>query len=607
VGATLQSCSFVTLSGVEGAQGELHMWALRLRSECRTYELDQRIELFNAAVLPHTTLTSRSIVLSCAERHQTIKGERKGFGQLPFALTSYASRCPSFDPAFLGRTGLLPMSVAPPPPDEKSQLPEYDVPPYAGPEDVGSGTTDRLALDEVRVSMSRIIAAWGFGATFVTLTGGAVYTAFARKLGASDFEFGVLAAALPMMSFLQVLAARVVEKSGRRKRQMVIPNLISRMLWVVAALIPLFSELYPGTIGKRVVLYSVMSCLILAGAAGSLGSPAFFAWLGELVPQRVRPTFLAKRVQVGTWVALIAALAGGWLADHFSSLSAYSIILALAGVAGVIDILFFLTVHVPPRTVPHPDKLPPLWQSLKEPLRDRPVRIFLIYNGVFMFSAGLFGPFTWLHSMERLGFSKTMTNLILLVAPLLAVAVSTRFWAEVIKRHGNRPVIRLSAVSLAIVPLIWFLAHDISEGPWMSWGMLLIMTFSVAAVASGFDLANANLMMRLSPHLPRPTVSALTFIASGMSYAAGTWSGGALAEWLGDKPYQLFDFGMTNYHVLFLCALVVRLINAAFIAPLLDEPTANTTRETAKDIIPDFALSLGARLIRTFRTEAREE
>jgi MFS family permease len=387
---------------------------------------------------------------------------------------------------------------------------------------------------------------------------------------------------------------------------MIIPNFTGRALWVVAALMVLLSELHPGTISKRVLLYFVMSSLILSGAAQSLGSPAFFAWLGDLVPRRVRPTFLAKRVQVGTWVALIAALAGGWLADHFSSLSAYSIILALAGVAGVIDILFFVAVHEPPRPVEPARKLPPLLQSLMEPLRDRPVRIFLIFGGTFMFSAGLFGPFTWLHSMERLGFSKTMTNLILLVAPLLGVAVSTRFWAEVIKRHGNRPVIRLAAVALALVPLGWLTAHDISEGPMMSWAMLLIMTFSVAAVASGYDLASANLMMSLSPHLPRPTVTALTYIASGMSYAAGTWSGGALAEWLGDKPYEFFDFGITNYHVLFLCALLVRIVNATFIAPLLHEPTATATRDTARDIVPDFALSFGARLVRTFRIQSED-
>jgi MFS family permease len=132
------------------------------------------------------------------------------------------------------------------------------------------------------------------------------------------------------------------------------------------------------------------------------------------------------------------------------------------------------------------------------------------------------------------------------------------------------------------------------------------MTFLVASVACGYDLATANLMMCLSPRIPRPTLTALTFIAWGLSYALGTWSGGALAQWLGTTPYELMGFALTNYHVLFLCGLLVRLVNAAFIAPLLREPTSTATIDTFKDIVPDFALSFSARLVRSFRVQGND-
>jgi len=462
-------------------------------------------------------------------------------------------------------------------------------------------TPERLPTDEVRVSMSRVITAWGFGSAFTSITAGAIYVAFARKIGASDFIFGVLAAAMPLMSFLQVAAARMVERSGRRKRQMMIAGILGRLLWVVAALLPLAGQYFPHVLDKHTVLILVFIAVMAAGAGQTFGYPAFFSWMADLVPQRVRPTFFARRMQVGTCVALAAAVAGGWIADAYSSLTVYCVILALAGLAGLVEMLIFSGVREPQTMIDNNEPLPPLLESFAEPLRDPAIRVFLFFCIIIMFSAGLFGPFVWLHALERLDFSKTLTNLILVVAPSLGVAWSARFWSDIIKRHGNRPVMRLGAAGLIMVPLSWLVAQPDSAGPLQSWGMLFVITFIVGILAGGLDLASQNLVTGLSPHIPRSTMTALYFIACGLSYAGGTWSGGALAEWLGDKPYSFLGAQLTNYHVLFLAALLLRLINAVFVAPRLREPTATSTIATVKDIVPEFAHSFGARLVRSFR------
>jgi len=58
------------------------------------------------------------------------------------------------------------------------------------------------------------IIAWGFGAAFFNVAQGAVFTAFALNIGANDFVFGVLGAALPLMSVLQMAAARAVQRTA---------------------------------------------------------------------------------------------------------------------------------------------------------------------------------------------------------------------------------------------------------------------------------------------------------------------------------------------------------------------------------------------------------
>src|SRR5437763_1842307 len=66
---------------------------------------------------------------------------------------------------------------------------------------------ERLPIETVRVSMRRVVAAWGFGAAFFNLTAGAIYTSFVWRIGADERVLGLLFAALPLMSFLQVISA----------------------------------------------------------------------------------------------------------------------------------------------------------------------------------------------------------------------------------------------------------------------------------------------------------------------------------------------------------------------------------------------------------------
>ena len=474
---------------------------------------------------------------------------------------------------------------------------------------------ERLPAEEVRVSLSRVITASGFGAAFSNLTAGAVYVAFARTLGANEFVFGVLAAALPLMSFLQVLSARLVERTRRRKLQMVVAGILSRLLWVVAALLPLIAQLFPELLGKQRVLPFVVGCILLSGVFQAFSSPAFFSWMADLIPGRVRTSFFVRRMQIGTAIALVTSLAGGFIADKFPNLTAYSIILALAGVAGVLDVALFIGVRDPPPSpridadgvATDPQHTPPFWASLIEPLRDPAIRTFFIFVSFTMLSAGLIGPFMWLHSLEHLNMSKTTTGLMLTVAPLLGVVWSSRFWGEVIKRHGNRPVMRVVSVGLILVPLYWMAVRPSASGIAESWGTFIVMTVITGTLWAGLELTNHNLLLGLSPHIPRSTLTALFSITTGLSFAAAAWLGGAVAHWLTliDFEYEVFGVEIIKYHILFSCALVLRLINAILIAPRLREPASSGTIDTVKEIVPEMIDSFAARLRWPFG--AREE
>lgn len=451
--------------------------------------------------------------------------------------------------------------------------------------------------------MGRAIAAWGFGATFTQVTAGAIYTAFIRQIGASVEMFGLLAAALPLMSVMQVLAARLVERSGRSKRQMLLAGLLGRSLWIVMPLLPLLSHTVPGLVPRAMIIPFILIGVLISGACQAFTTPAFFTWMTHLVPSAVRPAFFAQRTVVGTSVVLFVVPLTNWISDQYQDPRINAVILALAGVAGVMDIVLFLGVAEQPRA--RILKMPPLVASFREPLRDPAIRNFLLFVWLFTFSAGIFGPFAWLHALETLHHSKFITGLLLGVGPFLGIALTSRYWGELAKRFGNRPVIQLTSATMVFSPLCWVLALPASAGPWNSWVPLFVSQFFFGALAGGLDIACQTVITRVAPSVPRSTITALFFMAWGSSFALGSGFGGVLAHWLGDEPPGIFGTTITNYQVLFLIAHVVRLGTAAFVTPHLREPGARGTRETLRTIIPDGTQTFAARVARPFGSRER--
>jgi len=463
-----------------------------------------------------------------------------------------------------------------------------------------SGHSRPTSSPSVRVSMSRVVAGWGFGAAFVNITSGAVYTAFARALGANDFAFGVLAAALPAMSFLQVIAAKLVEHSGKRKRQVLIASLIGRALWTLAAVMPLLAETYPGIIPKRDVLNFVIGCILLAGAFQAFSSPAFMSWMTDLVPSRVRSSFFAHRMQFGTWVAVCVTVVSGLIADTYSDIRIYSGLLALAGFCGIFEILVLMRVHEPQSEQENEGikvkrKSPSLFDTVMVPLRDAPIRKFLLFISILMISYGFQGPFLWLYALEYLELPKTVTGFLLAGVPLIAIGCTTRFWGDVLRRYGNRPVIRFASMIIALSSIGWVIARP---GAWDVIPIILIFTGSMAGA---IELANLNLVTGLSPHVPRSSVAAMLSIASGVSFAIAAWIAGALAQslvWINTSDHDWFGMQIINYHILFLISLGLRLFNATFVAPQLQEPESTGTIDTMKEIVPELAQAFAARFTR---------
>src|SRR5690349_7229681 len=92
----------------------------------------------------------------------------------------------------------------------------------------------------LRRSLETITLAWVFGAVWQNSTTGAPLTLFAQGLGASKFQFGLLAALPFIASLLSVPASLLIERTGRRKSVFLHGLYLQRALWFLIALAPLW-------------------------------------------------------------------------------------------------------------------------------------------------------------------------------------------------------------------------------------------------------------------------------------------------------------------------------------------------------------------------------
>ncbi len=463
----------------------------------------------------------------------------------------------------------------------------------------------RLSGEETRLSMSRVILGWSFGAVFLQLSAGAVYAAFARQLGASEAVFGLLAGMNPLMAFLQIPAARLVETGIAPRTMMLCAGLSSRLLWVLAAMLPLLHHVFPALVPRPAMLPVFIGCVLLSSVAQAFASPAFFAWMSALIPDRIGPIFWARRSQVGTIVAIFAVLIGGGIADHagwfkaqtqgeWTPLLTYSALLTVAACCGVLDIAVFLGVREPPREA-KPQHSSPFWASLREPLRQRAVRNYLLFTTFAMIGFASSGPLLWLFCLEFLQFDKTQTGFLLTICPLLGVALSARWWGRIAKSYGTRPMMRFASVGMLVVPICWLFAL-----PENKIGLAIVLFFS-GIMFCAYEISNLNFITRACPHLPRPTLTALFSICAGTTFALTSWGAGVAVEKLAFWHFEVAGMHFVNYHLLFAVSLVPRLVNAVFLAPRLEDPDASGTRNAMEELGANLAAVFGTRFTRLFQ------
>jgi MFS family permease len=389
--------------------------------------------------------------------------------------------------------------------------------------------------------------------------GGAVLTGWAMYVHASPAVLGLLLSMTQFAQLFQFPAAWTTSVLGRRRACIVLVSLSRQAMLPLCAL-----PFLPLTDAQRqLVLLAVAG---FASVLGVLGNNAWVAWMGELVPQRVRGRYFGRRSALCTLGGALAAAAVGKLLDEARTQSlegsALAVLQLIASVSGVVTTFLLLRQHEP---ATHDAPIALRWSRMLAPFRDPAVRGLCLYVLVWNFAVGLAGSFFTLHSLSNLHMSFTLIA-VHGTAVALVRMLAAPIWGRLIDRLGARPVLIACSFAICAVPLVWLFPTPDRLWP-LTFDCILAGT-----LWSGHALAAFDLPLSITPKRERAFYLAALAMVTGVAYSVATVAGGLLVEALPDQ-FTLLGVSWCDLHVMFALSALLRL-GAAFTSLRVREPDA---------------------------------
>ena len=391
---------------------------------------------------------------------------------------------------------------------------------------------------------------------FAACASGAVIIGWALYLGASAAVIGLLGA-LPLGAQVVSLPAAWFISARSPKTVTLWAVGISRLTFLPLLALPILP------VDTSTKLHLFMSIVAVSTMFSVAGNSAWVAWMGDLVPDRIRGRFVGRRTIYISIAGTVTSLGAALLLDRLALIgwtgAALCVLTLVACVAGVASVALMLRQHEP-RAPARPAGS--AWQALRLVRDDRRARAFLRYLLAWNAAIGISASFFAYHMLTNL-----QTGFLIVAAHGVGVAalriVSARLWGCAVDRVGAAPVLVFCSFGIAASPLTWFFIT-----PDRLWLIVFDAAFA-GFLWAGHGIAAFDLTIGLAPRESRPFYVGAFATAGGLGFGAASMLAGQLTV-LVPAHFQLAGEAWTSLHILFLISAAGRVASAVLSLRLHD-------------------------------------
>ncbi|HHW17366.1 MAG TPA: MFS transporter [Firmicutes bacterium] len=351
---------------------------------------------------------------------------------------------------------------------------------------------------------------------------------FAVKLGASNFEVGLLSSGPALVSLLSMIpGGKFIDRRPDQKRILGRLIFLQRLFYLFIATIPFFTS------DSRAPL--LVAAVALMNMPASIANVGWQAFISRIVPPARRAEAFASRNRLMNLVGTLVVLLTGRIIDVVGFPLGYQIVFAAAFVVALVEIWVFNHIDdstaksYGPADILTPDKAPKgvlasIVDDIRQIFRQGPFKRYLLASAVFYFAWQTPWPLFTLYQVKVLGANNLWVSLLNL-ANTGGSLVGYGFWVRMMNKHGNLKTLFMSSIWIFIVPLVYGFSHSLTT--------VAVFNLLTGAIFSGVNLALFNALLEVTPEETKATYIAYYTTAVNGSAILAPMAGVALLDTLG--------------------------------------------------------------------------
>jgi MFS family permease len=397
--------------------------------------------------------------------------------------------------------------------------------------------------------------------------------AFALALGFGPVATGLTASApLFVGAVLQLVTPLAVRRLGTNRGWVVATTAVQAI-----SFLPLIWWALRG----RAEPWELLIAVSIYWSAGMAGAPAWNAWMGTLIPERMRTPYFAHRSRLGQFAVLAGFVAGGLLLEWGKRrgvlLPTFAVLFSLASGCRLVSTLCLAAcreLKPPSKEVPTDTHRGPGgeesaragladgWRRVRA-LAAGPAGTLVTYLWAITFACQFSGAYFSPYMLKDRQFSYLSYMLVVAVS-FLARALVLPSLGRLGSRIGSLGLLWLGGLAIAPLTLFWLVSADI---PYLV-GVQVVAGASWAA----YELAVVLLFFETASHRERTGVVTAYNLGHAVAWVSGAACGGLLLRALGEDR--------NAYYAVFVVSAILRVAAIPLLrrVHLPQQSSANATR-----------------------------
>ncbi|MEM4271842.1 MAG: MFS transporter, partial [Candidatus Pacearchaeota archaeon] len=299
-----------------------------------------------------------------------------------------------------------------------------------------------------------------------------------------------------------------------------------------------------------IVSYSLL--MLLSGIA----YPAWFSWMGDLVPEHERGRYFSKRGRVVNITGLVIVFIASFFLDLFKTkgyvLLGFSILFVFAFLFRTTSYLLLKKQYSPKFRQKKSDYFS-IFAFLR---RFDNFGKFAVYQALFNFAIMVASPFFAVYMLKELGYSYS-TYIIVNISLTIFLILFLPLMGKISDKSGNKILLVIANILFICTPLLWI----VSKNPlWI----IFVPQLSAGIANAALSISFTNFTYDAVSPKHRAICITYTDILIGIGIFLGSLAGGVIVNYLHPSNINPYIF-------VFLVAASLRFLVAAIFLPQIKE------------------------------------